>query len=159
HSDPKGRIFNYRLDEKNYVTGGATNNGAVLLTWYTERVESKMHDSVSFVNEALSVPDSMGMIFLPYLQGERSPINDPLARGVFFGVNIQHQRAHFKRAVLEGICFGLKSIVSVLEEVIHPVDRIMASGGFVKSDGWVQLLSDVLGKPIIVRSQNDASSL
>jgi len=84
---------------------------------------------------------------------------DPLAKGVFLGIRIQHKRAHFKRAILEGICFELKTIAQAVEEVIHPIERVIASGGFVKSDRWVQLLSDIFGKPIIVNSQNDASSL
>src|SRR6267378_1694436 len=59
----------------------------------------------------------------------------------------------------KGYFLELKSIAQAVEEVIHPIGRVIASGGFVKSDRWVQLLSDILGKPIIVNSQNDASSL
>ncbi len=157
--DDLARIFNYRLDEKTYIVGGATNNGAVLLSWFAENIEHATPDSLAFIEEAFSVRSSEGLIFLPYLLGERAPIYDSNARGVFFGISIQHSRAHFKRAVLEGICWGLKSIMIALEEVVQPVERIVASGGFVHSDPWVQLLSDILGKPITVDSQNDASAL
>jgi gluconokinase len=157
--DDRGRIFNYRLDEKTYIVGGATNNGAVLLSWFAENIERTRPDGVAFVKEAFSVSGSEGLIFLPYLLGERAPMYDPQARGVFFGIGIQHHKAHFKRAMLEGICLGLKSIVNAVEEVVHPVERIMATGGFVHSSQWVQLLSDCLGKPVSVDSQEDASAL
>jgi gluconokinase len=159
HYDEHGRIFNYRLDEQTFIAGGATNNGAVLLTWFDENMEHKKPDTAAFVEEAFSVPDSAGLIFLPYLLGERAPMYDPKASGVFLGIHIQHNRAHFKRAILEGICFELKSIAQAVEEVVHPVERVVASGGFVKSDRWVQLLADILGKPITVNSQSDASAL
>jgi gluconokinase len=159
YPDQHSRIFNYRLDEHTFIAGGATNNGAVLLTWFEENIEGVKHDGAAFVEEAFSIPGSEGLIFLPFLLGERAPMYDPQAKGVFLGIRIQHKKAHFKRAILEGISFELKSIAQAVEEVIHPIGRVIASGGFVKSDRWVQLLSDILGKPIIVNSQNDASSL
>ena len=159
YHDERCRIFNYRLDEQTFIAGGATNNGAVLLSWFEENIEGVKPDGAAFVDEAFSVPGSEGLIFLPFLLGERAPMYDPHAKGVFLGIRIQHKKAHFKRAILEGICFELKSIAQAVEEVIHPIERVIASGGFVKSDRWVQLLSDILGKPITVNSQNDASSL
>jgi len=159
YPDKKSRIFNYRLDEHTFIAGGATNNGAVLLSWFEENIEGVKPNGAAFVDEAFSVPGSEGLIFLPFLLGERAPMYDAQAKGVFLGIRIQHKKAHFKRAILEGICFELKSIAQAVEEVIHPIGRVIASGGFVKSDRWVQLLSDILGKPIIVNSQNDASSL
>jgi gluconokinase len=159
YPDEKSRIFNYRLDEQTFIAGGATNNGAVLLSWFEENIEGMKPDGAAFVEEAFSVPGSEGLIFLPFLLGERAPMYDPHAKGVFLGIRIQHKKAHFKRAILEGICFELKSIARAVEEVIHPIGRVIASGGFVKSDRWVQLLSDILGNPVTVNSQNDASSL
>jgi gluconokinase len=159
YRDDHSRIFNYRLDEKMFIAGGATNNGAVVLSWFEENIEGVKPDGAAFVDEAFSVAGSEGLIFLPFLLGERSPMYDPYASGVFLGIRIQHRKAHFKRAILEGICFELKNIARAVEEVIHPIERVTASGGFVKSDQWVQLLSDIFGKRITVNSQNDASSL
>ncbi|HZX75118.1 MAG TPA: gluconokinase, partial [Cyclobacteriaceae bacterium] len=156
--DDKSRIFNYRLDENTFVVGGATNNGAMLLSWFTENFEKKKTDSSAFIEDAFSV-NSERLIFLPYVLGERSPMYDPEARGVFFGVSISHTRSHFKRALLEGICFELKSILDALEETVSPALNIIASGGFIQSAQWVQLLCDILGKPITIDSQNDASSM
>jgi gluconokinase len=157
--DEKQRIFNYRLDEHHFIVGGATNNGAVLLSWFTENFEKAKSDAKVFDAEAFSVADTEGLIFLPYVLGERAPIYDPHAKGVFFGVGIQHKLAHFKRAILEGICFEIRSIVKAVEETVCPAKHVIASGGFTKSDLWVQLMADVLGKTVEVDSKSDASAL
>ena len=139
--------------------GGATSNGAVLLSWFTENFEKVKSDSKAFDSEAFSIPDTEGLVFLPYVLGERAPIYDPHAKGVFFGVGIHHKLAHFKRAILEGICLEIKSIVKAVEETVCPAKHVIASGGFTKSDLWVQLLADVLGKTVEVDSKSDASAL
>ncbi len=157
--DSRSRIFNYRLDEETFITGGATNNGAVLLSWFDESILGREPDGAAFVEEAMSVESSDGLLCLPLLLGERAPMYDPLARGVFLGVGIRHKRAHFRRAILEGICFELKAIAQAVEQSVTPIKRVIASGGFVRSDAWVQLLADILGKPVTVNSQSDASSL
>src|SRR5258706_1963817 len=132
YHDKRSRIFNYRLDEETFIAGGATNNGAVLLSWFEENIVGVKPEGAAFVDEAFSVPGSEGLIFLPYLLGERAPMYDPHAKGVFLGIRIHHKRTHFKRAILEGICFELKTIARAVEEVIHPVERVIASGGFDK---------------------------
>jgi len=157
--DPRQRIFNYRLDEQQFIVGGATNNGAVLLSWFAENFEKVKSDARAFDMEAFSVPNTEGLLFLPYVLGERAPIYDPHAKGVFFGVGIQHKLAHFKRAILEGICFEINSIVLAVEETVCPARYVIASGGFTKSDGWVQLMADILGKTIEIDSKGDASAL
>ncbi len=157
--DEKQRIFNYRLDEQYFIVGGATNNGAVLLSWFAENFEKVKSDAKVFDAEAFSVADTEGLIFLPYVLGERAPIYDPHAKGVFFGVGIQHKLAHFKRAILEGICLEINSIVRAVEETVSPAKHVIASGGFTKSDFWVQLMADVLGKTVEVDSKSDASAL
>lgn len=99
------------------------------------------------------------LIFLPYVLGERAPIYDPLARGVFFGLDIQHERNHLLRALIEGICFSLLSIANSLKEVSGDYQVVVASGGFIRSPGWVQLLSDIFGKEVKVVAQDDASAI
>lgn len=158
-NDPMKRIFNYRLDEQHFIVGGATNNGAVLLSWFAENFEKVKFDARAFDAEAFSIDDTEGLIFLPYVLGERAPIYDPHAKGVFFGVGIHHKLAHFKRAILEGICLEINSIVKAVEETVCPAKHVIASGGFTKSDLWVQLLADILGKTVEVDSKSDASAL
>lgn len=158
-NDQRQRIFNYRLDEQRFIIGGATNNGAVLLSWFAENFEKVKSDAKAFDAEAFSVADTEGLIFLPYVLGERAPIYDPHAKGVFFGVGIHHKLAHFKRAILEGICLEINSIVKAVEETVCPAQYVIASGGFTKSDLWMQLMADVLGKAVVVDSKSDASAL
>ena len=102
---------------------------------------------------------SEGLIFLPYIYGERAPVWDAEARGIFFGVSSAFTpAAHFMRAIMEGISFALYEILSTLEETIGPAKNIYASGGFIRSDKWITLLADVLGKKILVTQAEDSSA-
>ncbi len=161
-SDPSQRIFNYVLTKNRVVIGGATNNGAVLLQWF-ERVFGMQSGSNSIYEdvEKASQSDSKcdDLIFLPYVLGERAPIYDSLARGVFFGLDIRHERIHLLRALIEGICFSLLSIANSLKEVSGDYEVVFASGGFIRSPGWVQLLADIFGKEVKVVAQDDASAI
>lgn len=86
-----------------------------------------------------------GLIFLPYLTGERTPYPDPNARGVFFGITLRSDRAHFVRSVLEGVAYGLRDSFSILEEMNVPITQVRASGGGARSDVWRQIQADVTG--------------
>ena len=93
--------------------------------------------------EAARAPaGSDGLIFLPYLEGERSPIFDPNARGVFFGIGAQHRREHFLRAVLEGVAYALRSILEVYRG-FGPFEELRIIGGGAQSEIWTQIISDV----------------
>ncbi len=99
-----------------------------------------------------------GLVFLPYVQGERAPVWDAEAKGVFFGIHARHTQAHFMRAIVEGINFALYQVTQSLEETIGPVTNIYASGGFTRSPHWLQWMADLFGKKIIVSSAADASA-
>jgi gluconokinase len=159
--DPDGRIFNYILDDDTFVCGGATNNGTALFNWYSKNIDqSADQDLAAFVNQIMGIPPgSDGLIMLPYLLGERAPIYNAKARGVFFGVSIDHNRKHFQRAMIEGICFEICWISEYLEELVGPHKNILVSGGFTRSDNWIQILCDVLGKPLTIQGSQDASSI
>jgi len=98
-------------------------------------------------------------LMIPYLLGERAPIYNPSARGIFFGVSIDHNKRHFQRALLEGICFQLRWIVECVEELFGKREKILVSGGFTRSERWIQLLCDVLGKPLALQETQDASTI
>jgi gluconokinase len=159
--DPDGRIFNYILDDDTFVCGGATNNGTALFNWYSKNIDqSADQDLAAFLNQIMGIPPgSDGLIMLPYLLGERAPIYNAKARGVFFGVSIDHNRKHFQRAMIEGICFEICWISEYLEELVGPHKNILVSGGFTRSDNWIQILCDVLGKPLTIQGSQDASSI
>lgn len=162
-SDPRQSLFCYLLTEQEYVIGGAINNGGGLLDWYTQQIDEDAPDKEEyddFMRTALSAPPgSEGLLFLPYLLGERSPVWDGFARGAYVGIDIRHSRAHFMRALLEGISFALKGIGGEVERQGGKVKQVIASGGFTKAPGWVQMLADMIGKPVQVSSDADASSL
>ena len=159
--DPKQRIFNYRLDEEYFITGGATNNGSVLLSWFSEKILDETATAVELMERMMKVEaGAEGLIFLPYVLGERAPFYNPNARGVYFGLGQHHTDEHMLRAMVEGICFEIKTIVNAIEESAgRTLDQVVASGGFSRSESWVQIMADILGKEISVNDPNDASAL
>jgi gluconokinase len=158
--DPKGRTFHYLLDEQKFITGGATNNGAVIVQWYSEKILKQQVDIKSFGEQAAAVPPgSEGLLFLPYLLGERAPVYDPEASGVFLGIRKHHTSAHFMRAILEGIGYSLFSIAGIVAENSGFFEAVIASGGFIQSPHWVQIIADIFGKEVQVRGLEDASTL
>jgi xylulokinase len=97
---------------------------------------------------ARTEPGAEGLLFLPYLTGERTPHRDASARGVFFGLSTRHTRGHLVRAVLEGITFALRDSIEIIRGLKVPIDEIRATGGGAKSPFWRQLQADVYGMPV-----------
>jgi len=94
-------------------------------------------------------PGAGGLVFLPYILGERSPLWDHDARGAFVGLGISSTKGDMARAVLEGVGFNLKTILSILEED-SPADDVIMIGAGVKGDVWLQILSNIWQKPLLV---------
>jgi xylulokinase len=93
---------------------------------------------------------SEGLLFLPYLTGERTPYPDPLARAAWIGLTIRHTQAHMTRAVLEGVAFGLKDSFTLIQNAgLGEIRQVRASGGGTKSALWRQILADVLGAELV----------
>jgi xylulokinase len=116
------------------------------LRWFRDALAPGV-DFADLVAEAAEVPaGSDGLLFLPYLSGERSPHPDPLARGAFVGLTLGHERRHLTRAVLEGVAFGLRDGLDLMTSAgMTPAGQIRASGGGTASPLWRQILADVLG--------------
>ena len=147
-TDPKMSTFCYRLDETRCIVGGASNNGTNALEWLRMTIFASRLSPGAFANLAAAVPSGAdGLLFLPYLLGERAPLWDARARGSFHGLTAQHTPAHFVRAVMEGVLFNLKVIAEPLEKV-QPLEVIHAGGGFAHSRLWVQMLADIFQKPV-----------
>jgi len=107
---------------------------------------------------AAAVPaGSNGLMFLPYLSGERTPHPDPLVRGAFLGLTIRHGVPHMTRAVMEGVSFGLRDSAELIRAVA-PLGEIRASGGGAASDLWLQILADVIGLPVRVVGTPEAAA-
>jgi xylulokinase len=119
------------------------------LRWFRDTIAPAV-DFGDLVAPAAEIPaGSDGLLFLPYLSGERSPHPDPLARGAFVGLTLRHDRRHLTRAVLEAVAFGLRDGLDLMTEAGMPApDQIRASGGGTASGLWRQILADVLGAEI-----------
>ncbi|BCG61408.1 gluconokinase [Paenibacillus sp. URB8-2] len=118
------------------------------------------HSSLDdLITLAMSVPAGAdGVLFLPYLSGERAPYWNPDARGVFAGAGLHHGRQHFVRAVLEGVLFAVNDVTETLSGLAGPPERMLASGGFASSAVWTGLLSDMTGLRIDVPRSYEASA-
>ena len=100
-------------------------------------------------------PGSDGLLFLPYLAGERTPHNDSSARGVFFGLHLGHTRAHMIRSVMEGVCFALRDALQLMRPFIVGAPKIRAIGGGARSSIWCQMQADVFNSPVVTLSESN----
>ena len=160
-TDPESRLFTYILDDQLYVTGGSMNSGGILMQWFRDHMlDGEDASFTKLMERAGEVPaGSEGLICLPYLLGERAPHWNSFDKGVFFGVSYQHTKAHFLRALMEGIAYNFLQIVEAIEELFGPIDSVLATGGFLKSPVWVQVLADVINKPVLTSAVGDASAV
>ncbi|MCZ0704300.1 gluconokinase [Natronobacillus azotifigens] len=168
-TDQKGRTFCYALTNDHWVIGGPVNNGGMVLRWLRdefcyEEVEKAKElgvDPYDLITEKISKvkPGSEGLIFHPYLTGERAPIWNANARGSFFGLGMHHKREHMMRAVLEGINFNIYTVLLALEEQIGIPEKIHATGGFAKSPLWRQMLADVFNQEVQIPESVESSCL
>jgi xylulokinase len=129
---------------------GVMLSAAGSLQWYRDALVPDMSFD-DLVKEAESAPAGCeGLLFLPYLSGERTPYPDPLARGAFIGLTIRHTRAHITRAVLEGVAFGLKDSFTLIQNAgLGSITQVRASGGGTKGALWRQILASVLEAELV----------
>jgi gluconokinase len=156
--------FSYVLDEQTYICGGAVNNGGIAMQWLLKNVLGREDLSPEDYETLLADIDgidagSNGLLFLPYLNGERAPIWDTASCGTFFGLRLHHKQFHLARAVLEGICYALKDVLDSVEQCTGLIRQINVSGGFVHSAIWMQILADITGKELVLIHAEDASAV
>ncbi len=155
------KIWSYPLDDDIWIRGGAMNSGGVVTHWLAENFISQQIVGESAYAEifqsAASVPaGAEGLVFLPYLFGERAPIYNEKARGVFFGIASHHNKNHFVRAGLEGIIYALYSIFESLQISSGEVE-VRATGGYLQSALMLQIQADIFGIPILVPAEYEGS--
>lgn len=160
---PEQMIFNYLLEENTYISGGAINNGGNVFQWLLNNLFAG-HTSVKTFDDLFRLLGSVnagsdGLLFLPYLHGERAPIWDERSCGVYFGLKAGHGLSHMARAAAEGVGFALYQILSVLEEACGPVQQLRVSGGLVEASVIMQLLADITNKEVVVQQTDDASAI
>jgi xylulokinase len=131
----------------NLAAGMATAGS--LTRWFRDELARDLSEDSAYdtlFSQASTVePGAGGLIFLPYFSGERTPLNDPKARGVIAGLTLAHSRQHLYRAALEGVAYGIRHNLETFQSIGADVKRIIAVGGGTKSTTWLQIVSDVTG--------------
>ncbi len=168
-TDPQERLFCYPLTEQHWVIGGAVNNGGIALRWVrdqladaematAERLGKNVYELLTLLAETVP-PGSEGLLFHPYLMGERSPLWDASARASFFGLRLNHTKSHLVRAVLEGTVYNLYLVLNALEDFAGKAKRIQATGGFAESGLWRQMMADIFNREVTIPEQYESSCL
>ena len=158
-TDPKGRVhtFCHAVRGKWHVMGVVLSAGGSFQWWRNEmagkeraEAEKQGRDPYELLcEEAAKVgPGCEGLVFLPYLTGERTPHADPCARGGWIGLTARHTRAHLIRAMLEGITFGMRDSFEIIRGMGVPIEEVRVSGGGARSAFWRQMQADVYGRAV-----------
>ena len=161
---PRVHTFNHAAPNSWYLMG-VTQGAGLSLHWVRDNIglpERALErwtgvDAYELLaKEAESVPaGSEGLIFLPYMQGERTPHLDAYARGGWIGLTASHDRRHLVRSVLEGVAFSLKDCYSIIREQGLQLDQVRATGGGAKSPLWRQIIADVLGAELVITNASE----
>ena len=143
--------WSYPLDNEIWIRGGAMNSGGLVTDWFAKSFfgdnisgSPDAYESMMKAAEAVS-PGCEGLLFLPYIFGERAPIWDENARGMYFGIHERHDRAYFARATIEGILLALHSIYECIAGEENENIEIRATGGYVQSPLMLQIQADIFG--------------
>jgi xylulokinase len=159
--EPEGRLhaFCHAVPNKWHLMGVMLSAGGSF-RWFRDTLGQTEKEIAGLIGkdpyelltaEAARAPvGSEGLIFLPYLTGERTPYPDPNARGVFMGLTLRHDKAHLVRAVLEGVAYGLRDSLELMKGLGAEIRQIRASGGGARSDLWRQILADVFDTELVV---------
>ena len=167
-SDPR-LILGFHVIPGKWLLQGGTVGGGGVMRWFERefadyersRQEETGKSSLSQLNEIAEkiLPGCDGLVFLPYMAGERSPIWDPDAKGVFYGLDFSKTKGHFIRAAMEGVAYSLRHNLEIAEQAGAEVKVLRAMGGSANSLLWTQIKSDITGKPIVVPSSDTATTL
>jgi gluconokinase len=168
-TDPSGRTFCYALTERHWVVGGPVNNGGSVLRWMRDefaaaesetarRLGIDPYDVLTRIAERVPA-GAGGLLFHPYLAGERAPLWNADLRGSFFGLAMHHRKEHMIRAALEGVIFNLCSILPAVESLVGTSRSIKATGGFARSGLWRQMMADVFERDVVVPESFESSCL
>jgi xylulokinase len=166
--DPRGRLhtFCHAIPGRWHVMG-VTQAAGLSLRWFRDTFgvtsaasSNASRDPYEFLSEeaATAPPGAGGLLWAPYLMGERTPHLDPNARGALVGITPSHRRAHIIRAILEGVAFSLKDSFSIFEEMKVPVTKIRLGGGGARSPSWRQVQADVYAHEVeLVEAEEGAA--
>ncbi|MBU1750088.1 MAG: xylulokinase [Chloroflexi bacterium] len=158
--EPEGRLhaFCHAVPGRWHLMG-VMLSAAGSLRWYRDTLASGMGFDTLLAPAAAVPPGSEGLLFLPYLTGERTPHPDPLARGAFVGLTVRHTQAHLTRAVLEGVAYGLRDGFELMRAAgLTEIRQVRVSGGGAKSPLWRQILADVLDAELVTVNTTEGAA-
>lgn len=157
------------LARGSYLTIAGANSSGISLKWFRDqfcdiekiKARKKGTDSYKILDKlAKEIPPGCeGLIFLPYLSGERSPIFNPKARGIFAGINLKHTKAHFIRSILEGVALSIKDRINIHKELGFKINKAILAGGGANSKLWRQIITDMIETPTYVVKEEEAIGL
>lgn len=142
-----------------YIGGPTSTSGRALDWWRTDILQAGANDWSMMDAAGTIAPGSDALVFLPYLAGERAPLWDANARGVFFGLSLSHTRAHMTRSILEAVAFSVRHILQHIEDAGANVSEIHCCGGQAVSELWCRIKADVTGKRVVIPKVIDAPVL
>ena len=152
--DPAGRIhtFCHAVPQRWHVMG-VTQSAGYSLRWFRDQFGAGGDPAGDAYERLMTEADAApagadGLLWAPYLMGERTPYLDPLARGALVGISATHTRAHVIRAILEGVAFSLRDTLTIFAELKIPVESIRLSGGGARGSLWRQIQADIFGMPV-----------
>lgn len=167
-ADPR-LILGFHVVPDEWLLQGGTTGGGGVMRWFEQEFADyermmKEQTGVSSLNQLNEIaqkvnPGSDGLIFLPYMSGERSPIWNPYAKGVFYGLDFSKTKGHMVRACMEGVALSLAHNLEVAKEAGANVKVLRSMGGSANSLLWTQIKSDITGKPIVVPASDTATTL
>jgi xylulokinase len=125
--------------------------------WFARHTDADAYDLI--IDEARKIPPgSGGVLWLPYLMGERTPHLDAQARGMWFGLTAVHTRAHLIRSILEGVAFSLRDSIEIFRELKIPVEQIRSSGGGSRNFTWREIQADIFGRELVTLRTSEGSA-
>jgi xylulokinase len=148
--DPQMRcsVYNHAMSRRWYAAA-AILSGGLALRWLRDLFG--LNDYAHLSQLAAEIPrGAQGLVFLPYLAGERTPHLDPQASGMFLGLRLYHQRGHLARAVMEGVCFAMRDCLDLVSSLHDGPVEIIASGGAATSPVWQQIQADIYEHPLLL---------
>ena len=155
-------FFDYHDVPGKYLINGCMASSGSLVKWFTKDIlrsdDPKILKKLDMEAKDLP-PASDGVIVLPYFLGEKTPLFDPNARGIIFGLTLNHTHAHIFRAILESVIYGFKHHIEVIEGMGHKAKNVIASDGGAKSPLWCQIAADVLGEEVKAFPSHPGSAL
>lgn len=146
-ADEQACLHSFAHANGKYHQMGVVLSAAGALKWWLEKV-NESHSYRTLVEEQAASSEAKGLYFLPYLIGERTPVNDPDAKGCFIGLNLTHSKGDMTRAVLEGVSFALRESFEIIKEMKQPIREIRISGGGSNSAFWKQMIADIFQLPV-----------